>query len=85
MSSKRRADTPTHTEAATLVRLVRGYAGLDGSEGVAAAVEMINGMNLSDAQQTLESALGIIVGLTDDVHGWSIRFLTAVANEPQDP
>ncbi len=86
MSQGRRADTPTSTEAANLIHLVRAYSGLGGSEGKADAVETINAMSLSDAQQTLESAIGIIVGqVGDDMHGWSIRFLTAIANEPQAP
>ena len=84
MSKQRRSDTPTKTEAANLIRLVRSYGGLDGSEGVAAAVDAINAMSLSDAQQTLESTIGVIVGQAgDDLGRWCLRFLNAASLEQE--
>ncbi len=87
-SDRLRTHRPPRREARALALLLVGYGGHDANLKVD-AVHTVNQMGVVDARQTLESALGIILGLLDgagiDLAEWCDEFVATVDDNDPPP
>ena len=84
-SERARSHRPTRVEAAMIVRLLRGY-NASTADGLDAAIGTVNRMGVIDARQTVETLIGVVLGLIDGSTGktvdvWCDDFVAAVAVE----